>query len=155
LVRELVGARLVCVLATFDVESIHAVPMWVAQDGDTIALASASTSRKVRNLERDQRATLVLHDSRPGFEVCGVSMTGTVEVVRGQEARHLIELVHRRYVSDVGAKIPSVDEFLRSDDTALRFAPLEARTWDERESSACEALRASGAAHLLEPTTPR
>ena len=74
--RELVVARIVCILATFDKASIHAVPMWFAQDDDALALATGAASRKVRNLERDPRATLVLHDSRPGFEVCGVSMTG-------------------------------------------------------------------------------
>ena len=42
------------------------------------SLATSSSSRKVRNLERDARATFVLHDSRPGFEVCGASIVGTV-----------------------------------------------------------------------------
>ncbi|HEX4747323.1 MAG TPA: pyridoxamine 5'-phosphate oxidase family protein [Gaiellaceae bacterium] len=154
-VRELVSARIVCVLATFDEASIHAVPMWFAQDDDGLALATGSASRKIRNLERDPRATLVLHDSRPGYEVCGVSMTGTAEIVRGKHAQRLIELVHRRYVTGAGEKLPAVAEFLRSDDTALRFTPLRALTWDERESDACKALRTTGGAFPLEPTTPR
>ena len=153
--RELVSARIVCVLSTFDETSIHAVPMWFARDGDALALATGSTSRKIRNLESDPRATLVLHDSRPGFEVCGVSIAGTAEIVRGRHAQRLIELVHRRYVTEAGEKLPAVDGFLRSDDTALRFTPSVARTWDERESPACDALRASGGAYPLEPTTPR
>jgi general stress protein 26 len=155
LVRELVVARIVCILATFDEASIHAVPMWFAQDDDALALATGAASRKVRNLERDPRATLVLHDSRPGFEVCGVSMTGSAEIVRGKHAQRLIERVHRRYVAETGEKVPAVAEFLRSDDTALRFTPLEALTWDERESAACAALRATGGAYPLEPTTSR
>jgi nitroimidazol reductase NimA-like FMN-containing flavoprotein (pyridoxamine 5'-phosphate oxidase superfamily) len=73
LVRELLGARLIGVLATFDDERIHAVPMWFAGAGDVVYLATGSRSRKVRNLGRDARATLVVHDSRPGFEVCGAS----------------------------------------------------------------------------------
>ena len=86
LVRELLEARLVAVLATFDREwAIHAVPMWYAAGEDAIVLATSSRSRKVRNLERDPRATLVLHDSRPGFEVCGASIAGTVEIVRHGE----------------------------------------------------------------------
>lgn len=155
LVRELVSARIICVLATFDETSIHAVPMWFAQDGDVLALATGSASRKIRNLEGDPRATLVLHDSRPGFEVCGVSMTGTIEIVRGHHAQRLIELVHRRYVTEVGEELPAVHQFLRSDDTALRFTPSAALTWDERESAASTVLRATGGAHPLEPTTPR
>ena len=82
-------------------------------------------------------------------------MAGTAEIVRGKHAQRLIELVHRRYVTDAGEKLPAVDEFLRSDDVALRFAPLQALTWDERESAACAALRMTGGAFPLEPTTPR
>ena len=155
LVRDLVQARLVCILATFGEAGIHAVPMWYAADGDALALATGSTSAKVRNLERDHRATLVPHDSRPGFEVCGASLTGTVEVVRGRGAQSLIERVHRRYVAESAEALPAVDEFLCSDDTALRFTPLEALTWDERDSAACDALRATGRAYPLQPTTPR
>jgi hypothetical protein len=38
----------------------------------------------------------VLHDSRPGYEVCGASLRGTVEVVRPPEARALVDLVRAR-----------------------------------------------------------
>jgi hypothetical protein len=51
-----------------------------------VILATSSRSRKVWNLERDPRATLVLHDSRPGCEVCGTSIAGRVEIVRPPDA---------------------------------------------------------------------
>jgi hypothetical protein len=108
----------------------------------------------VRNLERDPRATLVIHDSRPGAEVRGASMRGRVEVVRGAVAQPLIEHVHGRYVSGRGLSRPEVGEFLSSDDVALRFVPEAAVTWDERASPAARALRESGGALPLEPTTP-
>ena len=96
LVQELLSARLVGVLATFDkAERIHAVPMWFAAEEGTVVLATGSRSRKVRNLLRDSRATLVIHDSRPGFEVCGVSMTGIADVIAGAEAQPLVDRVHR------------------------------------------------------------
>ena len=156
LVRELLGARLVGVLATLEPDgSVHAVPMWLAPTDGAILLASGSQSRKVQNLERDPRATLVLHDSRPGADVCGVSLRGRVELVRGDSARPLIERVHARYVSDVGLRLPEVRDFLSSDDVALRFIPGTAVTWDERPSPAARALRAAEAALPLESTTPR
>jgi len=156
LVRELLEARLVAVLATFDRErAIHAVPMWYEAGEDAIVLATSSRSRKVRNLERDPRATLVLHDSRPGFEVCGVSIAGTVEIVPVASAPPLVELVHSRYVTAEGAADPAAAEFLESDDVALRLRPASAMTWDERDSDASAALRRRrGALHLV-PTEPR
>jgi PPOX class probable F420-dependent enzyme len=156
LVRELLDARLVAVLATFDLEvAIHAVPMWYAVAEDAIVLATSSRSRKIRNLERDPRATLVLHDSRPGFEVCGASIAGTVEIAPVAGAPPLVELVHRRYVTAEGAADPAAAAFLASDDVALRFRPASALTWDERESDAAAALRRPGGALPLVPTDPR
>jgi hypothetical protein len=156
LVRELLEARLVCVFATFDrAVGIHAVPMWYALDGDTVLLATGARSRKVRNLERDHRATLVLHDSRPGFEVCGASLVGTVELVRGTEAARFVARVHDRYVDRNAQQDPDARRFLASDDVALVLTPVSAFTWDERGSAAARALARGGWAHPLAPTSPR
>jgi PPOX class probable F420-dependent enzyme len=156
LVAELLALRLIGVLATIEPDgSAHAVPMWFASSEGTLLLATGSRSRKVRNLERDPRATLVLHDSRPGADVCGASLRGRVELVRGPAAAPLIERVHSRYISERGFSLSQVREFLASDDVALRFVPEVAVTWDERPSPAAQALRESGAALPLEPTTPR
>jgi PPOX class probable F420-dependent enzyme len=156
LVRELLEARLVAVLATFDSErAIHAVPMWYAAAEGAVILATSSRSRKVRNLERDPRATLVLHDSRPGYEVCGASISGTVDVVGSTDARALVALVHERYVARESASDSAVAAYLESDDVALRLHPATSLTWDERSSAASQALRSAGGALPLVPTEPR
>ena len=156
LVRELLAARLIGVLATVGQNgAVHAIPMWLSAEGGEIVLASSSASRKVRNLERDPRATLVLHDSRAGCEVCGVSFRGRVELVRGREVAGLVERIHRRYVTAEGLARPEVKAFLGGDDVVLRFQPESAVTWDERENPAARVLRATGEVLPLEPTTPR
>jgi PPOX class probable F420-dependent enzyme len=156
LVQELLGARLLGVLATLRQDGlIHAVPMWYALHGEAVVLATGSRSRKVRNLEADPRATLVLHDSRPGYEVCGTSIAGTVEIVRGAAARPLVELVHARYLAAESADDASVRAFLDSDDVALVLTPSASVTWDERGSEAAEVVRARGWALPLVSTDPR
>jgi len=156
LVRELLASRLVGVLATVRRDgAVDAVPMWYASDGEGVVLATGSRSRKVRNLEADPRATLVLHDSRPGYEVCGASIAGTVEIVRAPSARELVELVHWRYLSVESAEDGSVRAFLDSDDVALRLTPTTSVTWDERGSEAAEVVRARGWALPLVTTRPR
>jgi PPOX class probable F420-dependent enzyme len=156
LVQELLAARLVAVLATLGPGGwVHAVPMWIAPADGAILLATGSSSRKVRNIEHDPRATLVVHDSRPGAEVCGVSMRGRAELVRDEAGVGEIARVHRRYVAESGLRLPEVAAFLASDDVAIRFVPEAATTWDERGSTAAAALRAAGAALPLEPTAPR
>ena len=156
LVRELLASRLVGVLATLDLDGgVHAVAVWLAEHEGVIVLATNAQSRKVRNLERDPRATLALHDSRPGLEVCGASIRGRATIVRGRDAAPLVELVHRRYVSAAGLALPAVAEFLQGDDVALVLEIEAATTWDERGSIADLELRASGEALPLVETGPR
>jgi PPOX class probable F420-dependent enzyme len=157
LVSELVDARLIGVLATFDPAGvIHAIPMWYAPYDDAVLFATSSGSRKVRNLELDPRATLVLHDSRSGYEVCGVSIVGTIEVVRSPAARELIDRVQGRYVAtESAADDPTALSFLESDDVALRLTPSSAFTWDHRRSEGSRILRARGWARPLVTTEPR
>ena len=114
-----------------------------------------ATEPVVTSLGVDSRSTLVIHDSRPGFEVCGVSIVGHAEIVRGAEADPMVRRVHRRYVDDDG-DVPEVARaFLESDDVALRLHPHSALTWDQRRSEANAALRASGRALPLLTTEPR
>ena len=156
LVRELLEATLVAVLATLEPDgSVHAVPLWLCDGGDAILLATFSRSRKVRNLERDPRATLVLHDSRPGFEVCGVTMRGRAEIVRRRRRRPARRACPPPLSQRAGYDLPVVRQFLGGDDIALRFVPEEAATWDERANPATALLRAANGALPLEPTTPR
>ncbi len=156
LARYLLDARLIGILATHDpATSIHAVPMWYALEDGWVLLATGARSRKVRNLERDRRATFVVHDSRPGFEICGTSISGEVEIVRGPQAPGLVDRVHARYVVAGADEDSDVREFLASDDVALRLRPSTAVTWDERSSPASAALRAGGGALPLVTTDPR
>jgi hypothetical protein len=156
LVRELLAARTVAVLSVLDeTDGIHAVPIWFAVGEGHVLLATAAQSRKVRNLARDDRASLVVHDSRPGFEVCGVSFAGRVELVSGPEARPLVELVHFRYVSERSYELHAVREFLAADDVAIRFRADSALIWDQRGTAANQVLRSAGGALPLLPTDPR
>ena len=156
LVRELLGKRLVGVLAMLEGDGTpHVVPLWFAEHQGELLFATSSRSRKVRNLGRDPRATFCLHDSRPGSEVCGASIRGHVEIVRAPAADELVALVHHRYLTDAGKGLPEVREFLAFDDVALVLRPERAWTWDERGNPATEALRLAGGALPLEPTTSR
>lgn len=156
LVRELLGARLVASLATLEPDgAVHLVAIWFALVGEEVLLATGSASRKVANLERDPRATLLVHDSRPGAEVCGACIQGRVEIVRGAEAEPLVAAVHGRYLEETAAEDAEVAAFFASDDVALRLRIESAWTWDERGSAGALALRARGGALPLLPTGPR
>lgn len=156
LVRELLGQRLVATFATIDPDGTpHAVAVWVAATDRALVVSTGAASRKVANVTRDPRATIMLHDSRPGFEVCGASIVCDAEIVVGASALPLVELVHRRYLTEAGERLPAVAEFAASDDAAILLRPVRALTWDERGSAAAAALREHGGALPLEPNAPR
>ena len=153
LVRELLVLRTIAVLGTVGSDGLpHLTPIWFGDGGDAIVMATASTSQKLANLAREPRATVVLHDSRPGFEVCGASITGRVEILRGAEAAPVVEHIHARYVDPAAAQHADISGFLASDDVALRLVPDQAWTWDQRGTPADRALRAAGGGLPLEPT---
>ena len=145
LARELLEAPLVASLATIENDgSVHVVPIWYLWDGEAVLMATSSTSRKVRNLERDARATVMIHDSPGGVDVRGITLAGRVEIRRGEEAATTIHAVHLRYLTANGLATPSVREFLAGDDVILRFAPGSGSSWDSTTSDAARDLRRSG-----------
>jgi PPOX class probable F420-dependent enzyme len=143
--RELLEAPLVASLATLEPGgSVHVVPIWYLWDGDAVLMATSSTSRKVRNLERDARATVMIHDSPGGVDVRGVSLAGRVEIQRGDDAAAAVHAVHLRYVTERGLALRAVREFLAGDDVILRFLPEKGSSWDSTASEAAVLLRESG-----------
>lgn len=148
LATELLTAPHVATLATHDADgAIHAVAMWFQWDGaETIHLPTSGASRKVRNVRRDPRATVLVHDSRGGLDVRGLTLAGHIEVLEGAEASAIADAVHRRYVEAHGLALAPVADFLAYDDVVLALAIEQASGWDETATEAARALRTSGAA---------
>lgn len=118
--------------------------MWFLWDGEAVLVPTSGASRKARNLERDPRATVMLHDSRGGVDVRGITLVGRAEIVRGEEALALNQRIHLEYVTARGLAIQSVGGFLDGDDVTLRFVPEQATWWDETRTEAARELRESG-----------
>ena len=58
----------------------------VVDDRGRIAFWTYGRSQKIRNLERDPRISLLVEDGEDYFELRGVSVRGTAEVVRDLDA---------------------------------------------------------------------
>jgi general stress protein 26 len=156
LARELLAAPLVATLATFEPGGgVYLNAMWFAWHDGALLLGTGATTRKVVNVERDPRASVLIHDSRVGFDVCGLRVSGRVDVVRGTAGAELVRVVHGRYLTDEAWSIPSVREFLEANDVALRLVPDQASVWDERGQAANRDLLARGGYRPLPPTSPR
>jgi len=145
LARELLEARLIANFATLNRDgSVHLVPLWYLWDGEAVLLPTSGATRKVRNLERDARATVMIDDSRGGFDLRGITLTGRVAILRGGEAVALNRRIHLRYLTERGRDLEPVDRYLATDDVTIRFAPERASSWDLRSTEQGRALIETG-----------
>ena len=145
LARELLAARLIANLATFDRNgSIHLVGMWFVWDGDALLIPTSDTTRKLRNLERDPRATVMIDDSRGGFDLRGVTLVGHAEIVRGERTKELNRRIHLKYVTEEGLALEPVRTYLQTDDVTIVFRPERVSSWDLRSTDQGRALSETG-----------
>ncbi len=94
-VLELLERPEFAVLSTAEPDgSAHLSVMWVARDGDDLLMATKAGRRKVRNIRRDPRVTVLLHDRvRPARYA---EIRGTARIT-DEDAYALVDELARRY----------------------------------------------------------
>lgn len=113
----------------------HLMPLWyVVREGEIWAWTFAK-SQKVRNLERDARATIQVEAGDQYHELRGVMMKTEVEVIREFDAiARLGEEITERYagggLDEQGRAFIAAQAQKR---VGLRFVPKETATWDHRK----------------------
>lgn len=151
LARELLGARLIANLATIDGDGgVHLVGMWFLWDGEALLLPTSHTTRKARNIARDPRATIMIDDSRGGFDLRGITLVGRAELLDGDEALARNRRIHLKYVTERGRDLEPVDRYLATDDVTIRFVPERVSAWNLRDTEQGQALLAEQEFHPLD-----
>lgn len=97
-VRALLGARNMAHVATLMPDgSPHVSPVWIAVEGDRLAIFSARENRKVANLRRDGRVAVSVCDEHNPYR--SVVVRGrVVEELQGDEAVEIMDRMSNRYV---------------------------------------------------------
>ena len=135
---ELLESERVVVVASNGVRGWpHSMPMWfVLRDGE-IWVWTYAKSQKVRNLERDPRATLLVETGTEYTELRGVQIEAEAELVRDPErvAEFGAELTVR-YAEGIESVEGEAAAALRAQAAkrvAIRFEPIRVATWDHRK----------------------
>ena len=113
----------------------HLMPLWyVLRDGELWAWTFAK-SQKVKNLERDARATLQVEAGEQYQELRGVMLKCEVELIRDTErVRDLgLEIFARYTGGELGDEVRAMVEKQAAKRVALRFAERDRATWDHRK----------------------
>jgi PPOX class probable F420-dependent enzyme len=115
----------------------HSMPMWfVVRDGE-IWVWTYAKSQKVRNLERDPRATLLIETGHEYTELRGVQIEAEAELIRDPERvfEFAVELT-LRYAEGIDSVEGDAAAALRAQApkrVAIRFEAKRTATWDHRK----------------------
>lgn len=151
LVAELLGARLIANFATVNRDgSVHLVPLWFLWRAPHVLLPTSGATRKIRNLERNPIATIMIDDSRGGFDLRGITLVGQASIDRGVDSRHTNRAIHLKYLTESGRDLSAVDDYLSTDDVTIRFQIERVSSWNLRDTAQGEAVRALGAGRPLD-----
>ncbi|MDX6616720.1 MAG: hypothetical protein QOD60_1811 [Solirubrobacterales bacterium] len=112
----------------------HLMPLWyVVRDGE-IWIWTYAKSQKVKNLERDPRATLLVETGHEYTELKGVQIEAEAEIIRDTER---VVAFAKELTVRYGEGIESVEgdaaaalEAQAPKRVAIRFAPKRVASWD-------------------------
>ena len=115
----------------------HSMPLWyVVRDGE-IWIYTYAKSQKVRNLERDPRATLLVETGHEYGELRGVEIEAEGDIHRELDTVYgLARELTLRYSGGIGSLEGDAAEALRAQAkkrVAIRFEPRRVATWDHRK----------------------
>ena len=134
LVQELLKGRYIGTLATDNADgTIHQTAVWYLFDQGRVYVATASSSRKARNVRERSKVSLMIDVRQAGMER-GVSLAGRAEVLTGTRSREINQRIQQRYLSPQGMADPRVGGMLaKFDDVTIELTPARWISWDMRE----------------------
>jgi len=131
LLQKLLQGRYIATLATENADgTIQLVAVWYLFEDGCLFIATSSKSRKARNAVARPKASLMVDVRQPGAER-GVTATGRVDVISGEQSREINRRLHGRYMSATAISDPHVGPVFASfDDVTLRITPGSWVAWD-------------------------
>lgn len=135
LVKELLDARHIASLATENPDgSIHMVAVWYWFDGTHVFVATSSRNRKARNLHSNPKVSLMV-DARDPAASCGITITGTAQILTADLSQKSNAEIHRKYLSEAALADTRVGPvFAAWDDVTIQIAPASVIAWDMRQA---------------------
>lgn len=136
--RQLIDCGRVVVVGSFGPRGWpHLMPLWyVPRDGE-IWVYTYAKSQKVRNLERDPRATLMIETGHEYGELRGVMVEAEAEIHRDIDTVFpLAEELTLRYAEGLDSLADDARDALKTQAAkrvAVRFDARRTATWDHRK----------------------
>ena len=115
----------------------HSMPLWFVPRAGEVWIWTYAKSQKVRNLERDPRATVLIETGEEYQELRGVMIEAEAEIHRDFDTvLGFAEELTLRYASgltSLGDDAKAALEQQAPKRVAIRFAPERVASWDHRK----------------------
>ena len=115
----------------------HSMPMWFTVRDGELWVWTFAKSQKVRNLERDPRATLLIEAGTEYTELRGIQIEAEAELIRDtpQVAAFGRDLAIRYSdgIDSIDRDAAAALEAQAAKRVAIRFEPIRTATWDHRK----------------------
>ena len=115
----------------------HLMPVWYVPREGEIWVYTYAKSQKVRNLERDPRATLLIETGHEYQELRGLMIEAEAEIQRDFDTvLELAKELNVRYTEDLEAVTEEGSAVLEKQApkrVAIRFHPKRIASWDHRK----------------------
>ena len=135
---ELLDAERIVIVSTLGPRGWpHSMPMWfVVREGE-IWVWTYAKSQKVRNLERDPRATLLVETGTEYVELRGIQIEAEAELIRDTpqvaEFGKQLTIRYAEGIDSIEGDAAAALEAQAAKRVAIRFKPIRTATWDHRK----------------------
>jgi PPOX class probable F420-dependent enzyme len=135
---ELLGSERIAVVSSLGPRGWpHSMPMWFVPREGEVWVWTYAKSQKVRNLERDPRATVLVEAGHEYGELRGAMIEAEAEVHRDPETvLGFAEELTLRYAEGIAAVEGDARAALEAQApkrVAIHFKPVRVATWDHRK----------------------
>jgi PPOX class probable F420-dependent enzyme len=115
----------------------HSMPLWFVPRGGEVWIWTYAKSQKVRNLERDPRATVLVEAGHEYGELRGVMIEAEAEINRDVETvlgfAEDLTLRYAEGISTVEGDAKAALESQAPKRVAINFKPVRTASWDHRK----------------------
>jgi len=135
---ELLDSERVVIVSSFGPRGWpHSMPMWfTVRDGD-IWIWTYAKSQKVKNLERDPRATLLVEAGHEYQELRGIQIEAEAEIIRDTdqvfEFGKELTVRYADGIDELGEDAAAALQAQAPKRVAIHFRPVRTASWDHRK----------------------
>lgn len=136
--RELLASERVVVVSSLGPRGWpHSTPLWYVPREGEVWIWTYAKSQKVRNLERDPRATLLVETGHAYTELRGVMVEAEAEIHRDLETvsgfGRELTVRYSEGIESVEGDAAAALEAQAAKRVAIQFHPRRTATWDHRK----------------------